>query len=170
MKNLHKLYKSTLFMPFTQDPDYYNLVSDLFDLKQVQSLDEFEQHGQISRLRHTFCVSYLSYRISKKRGLNHRAVARAGLLHDLFYYDWRTAGDNSHRLHGYRHPGFALKNALEITKLSEMEKDIIKKHMWPLTISLPNFKESFIVSLVDKYCATMEVIYSKKNLRLEKLK
>lgn len=167
MKNLHELYKETLVMPFTEDSDYYNLVSDLFALKEVQSLDNFEQHGQISRLRHTFCVSYLSYRFSKKIGLNYKDVARAGLLHDLFYYDWRKAEDNSHRLHGYRHPGFALKNAMEITKLSDMEKDIIKKHMWPLTVSPPKFKESFIVSMVDKYCATMEVIYSKKNLELE---
>ena len=40
--------------------------------------------------------------------------------------------------------------------LNDMEKDIIVKHMWPLTIVPPKFKESYIVTLVDKYCATKE--------------
>ncbi len=37
-----------------------------------------------------------------------------------------------------------------------MEKDIIKKHMWPMTAVPPKYKESFIVTCVDKYCATIE--------------
>ncbi|MDO5014984.1 MAG: hypothetical protein Q4E28_03430 [Clostridia bacterium] len=168
MFSLKEQYQTALFMPFSEDSEYYSLVSDLFALKQVQSLDDFEQHAHISRLRHTFCVSYLSYKYCQEKNLNYKSAARAGLLHDLFYYDWRKAEDNSHRLHGFRHPGFALKNALEITNLSAMEQDIIKKHMWPLTVALPKFRESLVVSLIDKYCATMEVIYSKNTFNLEK--
>ena len=47
------------------------------------------------------------------------------MLHDLFYYDWHVPGDGSHRLHGYRHPGFALKNAKALFTLSEMEENKI---------------------------------------------
>ena len=36
------------------------------------------------------------------------------------------------------------------------EKEIIKKHMWPLTFSPPKYLESFIVTIVDKYCAFKE--------------
>lgn len=68
--------------------------------------------------------------------------------------------DSSHRPHGYLHPGFALKNARELTTLSKMEEDIIIKHMWPLTIRPPRYRESFIVSMADKYCATWELILS----------
>ncbi len=39
-----------------------------------------------------------------------------------------------------------------------MEKDIIIKHMWPITIILPKYKESFIVGCADKFCATVEVL------------
>ena len=37
-----------------------------------------------------------------------------------------------------------------------MEKDIILKHMWPLTIIPPRYLESFIVSIIDKIVATGE--------------
>ena len=38
----------------------------------------------------------------------------------------------------------------------DKEKEIIKKHMWPLTFSPPKYLESFIVTIVDKYCAFKE--------------
>ena len=36
--------------------------------------------------------------------------------------------------------------------------DIIVKHMWPLTVTLPKYRESYIVTLADKYCATSEML------------
>ena len=36
------------------------------------------------------------------------------------------------------------------------EKDIILKHMWPVTFSTPKYLETFIVTFVDKYCAIKE--------------
>lgn len=42
--------------------------------------------------------------------------------------------------------------------MNEIEIDIIKKHMWPLTIVLPKYKEALVVMLVDKYCALMEMM------------
>ena len=43
--------------------------------------------------------------------------------------------------------------------LSPMEEDIIGKHMWPLTAPLPYYKESYMVSLADKICATLEMAH-----------
>ena len=46
------------------------------------------------------------------------------------------------------------------------EKDIIINHMWPVTVKLPRTKEAFILTLVDKYCATYETVsYTLKQLR-----
>lgn len=82
------------------------------------------------------------------------------MLHDLFYYDWRE-NDRSHRPHGYLHPGFALRNARELCgPLDKKTEDIIMRHMWPLTPLPPRYKESLIVSLADKYCATKELLIS----------
>lgn len=55
---------------------------------------------------------------------------------------------------------------LSIFDLNDMEKDIIINHMWPVTIKLPRTKEAFILTLVDKYCATYETVsYIVKQLK-----
>ena len=76
-------------------------------------------------------------------------------MHDLFYYDWRTTKFDE-GTHAYIHPRIAVKNAEKITDLSDLERDIILKHMWGATIAPPKYKESYIVTFVDKYCAVKE--------------
>ncbi len=139
------------------DTEYIGHIEDLINRKEVQQLSEYTQHHFTTRLEHSISVSYRSYRISKKFGWNARSTARAGLLHDLFYYDWRiTKFDEG--THAYVHPRMACENAEKLTPLSDLEKDIIIKHMWLATIAPPRYKESYVVTFVDKYCACAEVI------------
>lgn len=138
-----------------QDSEYVALVSDLLAKPEVQKLADYTQHHHSNRLDHSISVSYESYLIAKKHHLNVRATARAGLLHDLFYYDWRTTKFNLGS-HAFIHPRVALRNAEKLTELSPMEKDIILKHMWGATAALPKYRESVIVSLVDDKQAMVE--------------
>ncbi len=101
-------------------------------------------------------------RLQKKLNLDARAAARGGLLHDLFYYDWRTTKFDVGS-HAYIHPRVALRNAQKITKLTPKEEDIILKHMWGLTLARPKYKESVIVSLVDDYAAAHEFMEPLEN-------
>ena len=39
---------------------------------------------------------------------------------------------------------------------TDKEKDIIEKHMWPVTVAFPKSIEGFILTFVDKYCALSE--------------
>lgn len=97
-----------------QDEEYLALVRDLLEHPKVGLMREYIQHGDTTCLEHCVNVSYLSYLFCKSHGLDARAAARGGLLHDLFLYDWhfyrRTKGE---RLHGFEHPRKALKNAEE---------------------------------------------------------
>ncbi|MDY0244869.1 MAG: hypothetical protein RBQ89_08635, partial [Sphaerochaeta sp.] len=106
--------------------------------------------------------SYISYRISKALGLDYHAAARGGLLHDFFLYDWRErkSQDEKRSLHGKEHPYIALENAQKYFTVNAKEADIIVKHMFPKTLSLPRYRESFIVSLSDKIAAVYE--YSQR--------
>lgn len=137
--------------------EYKQCVDDLIFNPIVKSMEKFIQHSNISCFEHCVNVSYNSYIICRYLGLNYRSAARGALLHDLFLYDWHISKPKN-GLHGFTHPTTALKNANKYFDLNDMERDIIKNHMWPLTLKLPKYKEAFIVSFVDKYCAFMETI------------
>ncbi len=144
-----------------QDSEYVALVADLLAKPEVQKLANYTQHHHSNRLDHSISVSYDSYLIAKKHHLNVRATARAGLLHDLFYYDWRTTKFNLGS-HAFIHPRVALRNAEKLTELSPMEKDIILKHMWGAAAALPEYRESVVVSLVDDKDAVVEFLSPMK--------
>lgn len=141
-------------MTYQEDAAYMALVGDLIAHPRVQRLEGITHHYHSTRLAHSINVSYTSYRIAQRLGWDAVSVARAGLLHDLFYYDWRETKFN--KSHAWVHPRIALRNARKITAISALEEDIIVKHMWGATLALPRYKESYIVTLVDKYWAVRE--------------
>ena len=146
-----------------QDQDYLNIVDDLLQHDEVQQLAQYTQHHFSNRLRHSISVSYQSYTIAKKIGADAEATARAGLLHDMFYYDWRVTKFEEGS-HAYVHPRIALQNARKITHISDKEADIIVKHMFGATIALPKYRESWIVSIVDDFAAVNEYLIPKAYL------
>ena len=102
---------------------------------------------------------------------NRRELIRGALLHDYFLYDWHDRSrENYQMLHGFYHPGIALKNASREYKLTLREKDIIKKHMWPLTVKPPVCREAWVVTAADKYCSLLETIHLQKGHRRKKKK
>lgn len=148
------------------DMEYLDCIRDLIDHEMVRSMKNYIQHSDIDCLEHSLYVSYNSYLVCKRLGLDYRAAARGGLLHDFFLYDWHIT--KPYRgLHGFIHPRIALQNGNKYFQLNGLEQDIIRKHMWPLTIQLPKYKEAYIVIAADKYCALMEIFNfgERKNVR-----
>ena len=141
------------------DEIYMNIVKDIISNEMVQKMKLYRQHYTVSCFDHCLYVSYNMYVICKKHKLDYASGARAGLVHDLFLYDWRKRQDGRKGLHAYTHPKTAYENAKKIFDLNEIEKDIILKHMWPVTFSLPRYKESFLITYLDKYFA-----YAEKNI------
>ena len=136
---------------------YRACVEDLLDHEKVKKLDLWEQHNHTSRLQHCLNVSYYSFLICWKLGWDYRSAARAGLLHDLYFYDWRTKKALRSN-HAAWHPRVALDNAKRICEINPIEEDCILKHMWPCTPVPPRYKEGFVLTMVDKACATMEIL------------
>lgn len=148
--------KSYIKINFASDNEYTKCIYDLISSPIVKSMNNFIQHSDISCFEHCINVSYHSYLICRRLGLNYQSTARGALLHDLFLYDWHIEKPEN-GLHGFIHPFIALRNANKYFDLNDIEKDIIEKHMWPLTLKFPKYKESAIVSFVDKYCTLMEI-------------
>lgn len=142
-----------------KDMVYYSYVEDIINDENVQRLAEYKHHHYTTRLQHCINVSYYTYLICRKWGIDERSGARAGLLHDLFFYNRREyirkAGE---AFHNSRHPKMALENASRIFDINPIERDIILKHMWPCTLALPKYKETVAIIIADKYCAVMEFL------------
>ena len=136
--------------------------SDILHSDNFKRSKDYVQHGSMSVRNHSINVARYSLFISKKLPIhvNRRELIRGALLHDYFQYDWhKNDPQNEHRrLHGFYHPGIALRNANKEYDLTPREKDIIKKHMWPLTVVPPMCREAWIVTAADKYCSLLETL------------
>ena len=137
--------------------EYYETVRDILEHPVVRKMSEFKHHYGTSCYRHCLNVSYMNFIICKKLHLDARAAARAGMLHDLFLYDWHKPHG---RWHGFKHPAIALKNATRDFKLTEIEKNLIVRHMFPLVPIPPKNIEGGIVCMVDKWCSLKETFCS----------
>lgn len=142
------------------DPDAYFLANaeKVIAGSRLSAARDHIQHGNTSVFSHSVAVAYYSYRAALRLGFNSRKdeLIRGALLHDYFLYDWHEM-DSSHRLHGFYHPGKALANAGQDFALSYIEQDIIRKHMFPLTLYPPRYRESILVCFVDKLCSLYEI-------------
>ncbi|MGN0371743.1 MAG: HD domain-containing protein [Enterocloster sp.] len=141
----------------TKNQEYMDCVRDILEHPVFQSMDQYIQHGNTTCKAHCIQVSYLGYKFCKRFGGNWRSAARAGLLHDLFLYDWHThARETGNYFHGFTHPRTALENARKYFELSQEEADIILRHMWPLTPVPPVSRAGYAITCADKACSTAE--------------
>lgn len=146
--------------------EYYEIVDDILHHDVFLQLHNFFHHNS-SIYEHVKIVSYISYKICKTLNLDYRSAARGGLLHDFFLYDWRDHSEPElakEKFHGLEHPKIALENSMKHFELNNIEKDIIIKHMWPLTFVPPKYQESFVVTFADKYVSSKEFLdeFAKK--------
>ena len=148
-----------------QEKYFYDTLEELCRQSRLLESHRYIQHGDTSVFRHSVSVAYFSYYLALKMNapVDIHSLIRGALLHDYFLYDWHIPDENR-PLHGRYHPSAALKNAEEDFELSDMERDIIKKHMFPLTLTPPAYKESLLVCLVDKACSVYE-IFSRKTYK-----
>ena len=125
----------------------------------------FIQHANVSTYEHSIGVATMSLTLAAifRVKVDKVSLVRGALLHDFFLYDWhdKTAMPKAH---AYLHPLIAFDNAKKEFKLNAIEKNIIQAHMFPLSIVMPKYKESWIVVMADKICAMNEIA---SNLKLK---
>ena len=138
---------------------------DILHSGNFYSTKKHIQHGNMTVNDHVMDVARYSIAISDKLHIpcNRKDLIRGALLHDYFLYDWHDKNrENYQKLHGFYHPGIALKNARKEYHLTRREEDIIKKHMWPLTVVPPLCREAWVVTAADKYCSLLETLKIRK--------
>lgn len=138
------------------DETYLSYICDLLN-DQTLKLSGYTHHKYTTRFQHCLNVSYYNYVICRFLKLDAKAAARAGLLHDFYFYNRNDFNCSSKgEKHFKAHPAIALKNATDCFDVSRKEADIILNHMWPVTRSLPKYRESYVIVIVDKLCAVLE--------------
>ena len=137
---------------------------DVAEHPVVLRMKKYPHHGDTSCYKHCMRVAYFNYIICKKLHLDAKSAARAGMMHDLFLYDWHThARETGERLHGFTHAEKAYKNAGKIFRLNRVERDVIRNHMWPVTLrSVPRTREGWMIVLTDKYSGFLETLDRRK--------
>ena len=109
---------------------------DILRSKNFNHMKRHIQHGNVSVNAHVMNVARYSIAISERLHIacSKRDLIRGALLHDYFLYDWHIPDkENPHRLHGFYHPGVALRNASKEYEL--------------------------IVTTADKWCSFMETLH-----------
>ncbi len=143
--------------------DFESIANEIINTDKYQSLKSENHHG-LSRYDHSLRVARNTYKLSKKFKMDYVSATRGALLHDYFTdEDYRnTKGFKKYSMH----PVIALNNAIREFDLNQMEENIIVSHMYPMGKNKPKFKESWLVTGVDKGVAMYECARYKLKERL----
>ena len=72
-----------------KDEEYLKIVAPILSSLEFQKRKNWIHHENCSLYEHCLVVSYLSYRICKKRKWNYTDAAIGGLLHDFYKEPWQ---------------------------------------------------------------------------------
>lgn len=141
--------------------EYYEIIKTILENSEFLKRKNYTHHENCSVYEHCLAVSFLSYLWAKKWHFDYKSAAIGGLLHDFYDKPWQT---NNHKLskkqktkffkqHGFVHAGEAVKNSYRYFPelMDKRVENIIRRHMFPLNICPPKYKEAWIITCVDKY-------------------
>lgn len=142
--------------------EFDSLVEDITNNQDFNKIDKELHHG-ITRYEHSMRVARHTYVIGKMLHLKTlNETTRAALLHDFYINDDLKGQSGAKKL--ATHPAVALQNSLKYYDLNEIQQDIIKSHMFPCNLTVPKYKESWLVSTIDKSVGLYEMLRFKVSL------
>ncbi|MBR2991386.1 MAG: HD domain-containing protein [Solobacterium sp.] len=146
--------------------EFLETVCDITALPEYQQLKQFRHHYGTTRYQHCLNVAWYTFLWCRNRGLNYRSAARGAMLHDFYLYDHHKEQPFPGS-HAEVHPRAALSNALKFFDPDAIMIDCIVNHMWPGSPHRPATPEGLIVTIADKYCASLEfgTFAARKGLR-----
>lgn len=152
--NAYTVNKNQKKKPHFENKEYYKIVKPILESEEFLKRKEYPHHYNESVYDHVLRVSYDCYKIGKKMHLDYKSLAITGLLHDFYEKPWQTDFEKKPLLqrHGFTHAENARINALKFFPelMNKKRESMIKTHMFPLNKCIPKYKESWILTIVDK--------------------
>ncbi len=133
--------------------------ADIIDSSGHKSCAKYIQHGDTTIQDHTISVACVCLKITKilhLKNFNRHDLICGALLHDYYLYDWHIYDPARGHGHGFKHASIAAKRAAEDFDVTPLMDEMIRKHMWPLNITPPVHKETYILTIADKICSVRE--------------
>lgn len=144
---------------------FIGLIGNYLRDEEFLLLHTHSHHKNTSRLIHSLHVSYLCFLTGYRHKLDYVSLSIGGLLHDFCLFEKKDYSINKlSDVWCFYHPQQALKKAEEKFELSDISKEVIKMHMFPVTFSIPKYKETYVICYWDKYCAVKEVFQKKRTV------
>lgn len=146
----------------------FRCVARLNQETAFMQLKAYTHHHHTSTYYHSIGVAYFSLWVIRLLRIqcDEEELVYGALLHDYYLYDCHQKGESFHL---FRHSAISAANAKRDWKINKVQENMIKRHMFPLTLVPPRYKQSVVVSLVDKGCALYECLsptpYQKNILR-----
>ena len=144
--------------------EFLHIIRDILHTDVFRGMKKYRHHVKGSVYDHSLRVAYFCYRYYKKHPLRVVGLAefvRGALLHDYYLYDWHDRKKGT-RLHLFTHPRAALAHAKrDYPDLSATQRDIIRHHMFPITLHPPLTRAGWMVCYYDKVVALCD--YFGKN-------
>ncbi len=165
---------SIVLNPFFDE--WYQIVEDILRNPEFQKRKLFMHHYNLSVWDHSILVSFKAFMASRYFGASPRICAIAGLLHDFYSQAWISTPELEklengryvkalkepkpwYKMHGFTHAKDASINYVKYFPELEDKKitNCILRHMFPLNIIPPRYKEGFIITAVDKLNSVHEL-------------
>jgi len=139
----------------TKDKEYYDIVKEIINDLEFQKRKDYLHHENESVFDHVLEVSYYSYLYCKDHNLDYISAAIGGLLHDFYPTPWQGVNVEHKKFfqkHGFVHAREAKENALKFFPqyMNPKIENIILRHMFPLNITPPKYKEAWVITMIDK--------------------
>lgn len=136
------------------EEQFLKIINPIITHEEYLKRKNYMHHENLSVYDHSMIVAYKSYKFAKKHNMDIESITIGAILHDFYYKPWQENKEKKKffEMHGFVHAKEALENSKIYfpTHLNPKIEDIILKHMFPLNIALPKYKESWVVTCMDK--------------------
>lgn len=136
------------------------------DTTDALRMRQYIQHGCVTTYEHCMRVAAISFWLNRRLnlGCDEASLVRGAFLHDFYLYDWHQPHPEA-GLHGFSHPAIALANAEQRYTLNDRERNVIRSHMWPLTLlTPPRCREAAVVCVADKMSSATETLFERQRM------
>ena len=135
--------------------EFLEIIKPIIEHSEFIKRKEYMHHENESVYEHSINVAFIVFKMCKKRKkVDLKSAVYGALLHDFYFKPWQTSSEKRPFLkkHGFVHAREALENSRIYFSeyLNPIVENCIVRHMFPLNIHPPKYKEAWFVSIADK--------------------